>query len=168
MKKLGIIGLLILLANSLFGQEQPYIQLNIKENIFVQKISFLQESKVLTKQEVQKLMAQSNPETMDLYLRSMSQNKLSSTFSIASLAATIGTFVYVLSPHQTSSTGSSFIWPLVITDLSLSILSGVFKRNAKNLSQEAVDSYNFGRTDQPVYFEENRIDQPLFSYVIQF
>ena len=100
MKKLGIIGLLILLANPVFGQEQPYIQLNIKENIFVQKISFLQESKVLTKQEVQKLMAQSNPETMDLYLRSMSQNKLSSTFSIASLAATIGTFVYVLSPQS--------------------------------------------------------------------
>jgi hypothetical protein len=58
--------------------------------------------------------------------------------------------------------------PMVITNTAFGILSGVFKRNARNLAREAVDSYNFGRTDAPVYFEENRVDIPLFSKVIRF
>jgi len=52
--------------------------------------------------------------------------------------------------------------------MAFEISSGIFNRSARNIAREAVDSYNFGRKDQPVYFEENRIDQPLFSHVIRF
>lgn len=113
-------------------------------------------------------MASVDPETQDLYRRSMNQGKLNSVFAIGGLATTVGTLVYVISPQRQSSTVSNLIWPLVITNTAFGILSGVFKRNARNLAREAVDSYNFGRTDAPVYFEENRVDVPLFSKVIRF
>lgn len=168
MKKLLLISVFALLATSGFCQERPYLQLNIRDNLLTQKIDFIEGPKVLTKVEIEQLMSLTNPETADLYRRSRNQSKLNTVFAIGSLAATVGSLVYVISPQQQSSTASNLIWPILIADLSMSILSGVFKRNARNLAREAVDSYNFGRTDQPVYFEENRIDQPLFSHVIRF
>jgi len=168
MKKIGIILLMVFFSNAAFCQETPYLQLNIRDNFLTQKIDFIEGSKVLSKLEIQQLMASVDPETQDLYQRSMNQGKLNSVFAIGGLATTVGTFVYVLSPQQQSTTGSNLIWPLVITNAAFGILSGVFKRNARNLAREAVDSYNFGRSDAPVYFEENRIDQPLFSYIIRF
>ena len=113
-------------------------------------------------------MATANPETQDLYRRSMNQNKLNTVFAVGSLATTIGGLAYIIIPRQQSSTASNLTWPILITDLALNILSGVYKRNARNLAREAVDSYNFGRSDAPVYFEENRIDTPIFSHVIRF
>lgn len=168
MKKIGIILLVAFYANAAFCQETPYLQLNIRDNFLTQKIDYLEGSKVLSKLEIQELMASVDPETQDLYRRSMSQGNLNSIFAIGGLATTVGTFVYVLSPQQQSSTASNLIWPLVITNAAFGILSGVFKRNARNLAREAVDSYNFGRSDTPVYFKENRIDVPLFSKVIHF
>jgi len=168
MKKLLLISVLTLLAIAGFCQEQPYLQLNIRDNFLTQKIDFLEGPKVLTKMEIERLMSQTNPETQDLYRRSMNQSKLNTVFAIGSVAATVGGLVYIITPQQQSSTSSNLIWPILIADLSLNILSGVFKRNARNLAREAVDSYNFSRTDQPIYFEEKRIDQPLFSHVIRF
>jgi hypothetical protein len=168
MKKIGIILLLVLVASAAYCQETPYLQLNIRDNFLTQKIDFLEGPKVLSKLEIQELMASVDPETQDLYQRSMNQGKLNSVFAIGGLATTIGTFAYVISPRQQSSIPSNLIWPLVIADAAFGILSGVFKRNARNLAREAVDSYNFGRTDAPVYFEDNRVDVPLFSKVIRF
>ncbi len=161
-------AVLVLLAGYGFCQEQPYIQLNIRENFLTQKIDFLEGSKVLTKLEIQELMATANPETQDLYRRSMNQNKLNTVFAVGSLATTIGGLAYIIIPRQQSSSASNLTWPILISDLALNILSGVYKRNARNLAREAVDSYNFGRSDAPVYFEENRIDTPIFSHVIRF
>jgi hypothetical protein len=168
MKKIGIILLLVLATSVAYSQETPYLQLTIRDNFLTQKIDFLEGPKVLSKLEIQQLMASVDSETQDLYRRSMNQGKLNSVFAIGGLATTVGTLVYVISPRQQSSTASNLIWPLVITNTAFGILSGVFKRNARNLAREAVDSYNFGRTDAPVYFEENRVDIPLFSKVIRF
>lgn len=168
MKTIGIILLIVLFANAAFCQETPYLQLNIRDNFLTQKIDFIEGSKVLSKLEIQQLMASVDPETQDLYRRSMNQGKLSGAFAIGSLAATVGGLVYIISPQQQSSTASNLIWPILIADLSMSILSGVFKRSARNLAREAVDSYNFGRSNAPVYFEENRTDLPIFSHVIRF
>lgn len=168
MKKIGIILLLVLATSAAYSQETPYLQLTIRDNFLTQKINFLEGPKVLSKLEIQQLMASVYPETQDLYRRSMNQGKLNSVFAIGGLATTVGTLVYVISPQRQSSTVSNLIWPLVITNTAFGILSGVFKRNARNLAREAVDSYNFGRTDAPVYFEENRVDVPLFSKVIRF
>jgi len=168
MKKIGIILLLVLATSVAYSQETPYLQLTIRDNFLTQKIDFLEGPKVLSKLEIQQLMASVDSETQDLYRRSMNQGKLNSVFAIGGLATTVGTLVYVISPRQQSSTASNLIWPLVITNTAFGILSGVFKRNARNLAREAVDSYNFGRTDAPVYFEENRVDISLFSKVIRF
>ena len=53
MKKIVLMAILVLLAGYSFCQEQPYIQLNIRENFLTQKIDFLDGPKVLTKPEIQ-------------------------------------------------------------------------------------------------------------------
>jgi hypothetical protein len=157
-----------MLASAGFCQDQPYLQLSVRENFLTQKIDFLDGSKVLDKSEVLSLMTLTDPETMEIYRRSMSNQKLSNALGVASLATTVGSFVYIITPQKQTSTGTNLFLPFLITDLSLSILSGVFKRNARNLAREAVDSYNFGRAQSPVYFEENRVNRPIFSHVIRF
>lgn len=159
---------MVFFANAAFCQETPYLQLNIRDNFLTQKIDFLEGPKVLSKLEIQQLMASVDPETQNLYRRSVNQGKLNTVFALGGLASTVGGLVLIISPQQQSYTASNLLIPLLITEVALTILSGVFKRNARNLAREAVDSYNFGRTDSPVYFEENRVDVPLFSKVIRF
>lgn len=168
MKKAGLFALVILLSFSGFSQTRPYLQLDIRENFLTQKIDFLDGPKVLNKLEMQSLMAESTPETADLYRKSMAQQQLASIMAIAGLATTVGATIYVLTPQQQSSQTSNLFWPLLISSVALEIGAGIFKRNSRNLAREAVDSYNFGISDSPVYFEENRIDMPLFSHVIRF
>lgn len=168
MKRAGLIALFIFIYWSGFSQTRPYLQLDIRQNFLTQKIDFLDGPKVLSKAEIESLMAESTPETADLYLRSMAQQRIASIMAIGGLAATIGTTIYVISPQQQSSQTSNLFFPLLISSVALEIGSGIFKRKSRNLAREAVDSYNFGRSDQPVYFEENRIDIPLFSHVIRF
>lgn len=153
---------------SLLAQETPFLKLNIRKNFLDQKIDFLEGPKVLSKVEIQTLMSQANPETADLYRKSVSKQQIANIFSIGAFASVIGTTVYIVAPQQQSSQMSNLTWPLLISSLAFEIGSGIFNRSARNLAREAVDSYNFGRTDRPVYFEENRIDQPLFSYKIRF
>ncbi len=168
MKNTGLLLLLFCLASAGHSQTQPYLKLDIRQNFITQKIDFLDGPKRLTKLEIQELMARENPETQDLYRKTISQSNLNSIFAVAGLAVSIGTIVYVVSPQRQSFTSSNLGLPLALTSIGLEIVSGVFRRNARNLARETVDSYNFGRTDQPVYFEENRIDQPIFSKVIRF
>jgi len=66
-ENIGIVLLLVTLANAAFCQETPFLQLNIRENILTQKIDFLEGPKVLSKLEIQQLMASVDPETQDLY-----------------------------------------------------------------------------------------------------
>ncbi|MFT4858526.1 MAG: hypothetical protein ACI8SN_000442 [Algoriphagus sp.] len=150
------------------AQETPFLKLNIHKNFLNQKIDFLEGPKVLSKMEIQTLMSQATPETADLYRKSVSTQQIANIFSIGAFASVIGTTVYIVAPHQQSSQMSNLTWPLLISSMAFEIGSGIFNRSARNIARKAVDSYNFGRKDQPVYFEENRIDQPLFSHVIRF
>ncbi len=163
--------LLILFSSmcwSLMAQETPFLKLNIHKNFLNQKIDFLEGPKVLSKVEIQTLMSQATPETADLYRKSVSKQQIANILSIGAFASVIGTTVYIVAPQQQSSQMSNLAWPLLISSLAFEISSGIFNRSARNIAREAVDSYNFGRTDKPVYFEENRIDQPIFSHVIRF
>ena len=153
---------------TLMAQETPFLKLNFRKNFLDQKIDYLDGPKVLSKVEIQTLMTQGTPETADLYRKSVSKQQIANVFSIGAFASVIGTTFYIVSPKQQSSQMSNLTWPLLISSVVFEIGSGIFNRSARNLARETVDSYNFGRTDQPVYFEENRIDQPLFSHIIRF
>ena len=168
MKKAVLLILLSSMCWSLLAQETPFLKLNIRNNFLNQKIDFLDGPKVLSKVEIQTLMSQATPETADLYRKSVSKQQIANIFSIAGFASAIGTTVYIIAPQQQSSQASNLTWPLIISSIAFEISSGIFNRNARNIAREAVDSYNFGRDDPPVYFEDNRIDMPLFSHVIRF
>ena len=168
MKKIGMLMILLGISFSGYSQVKPYLQVDVRQNFLTQKIDFLDGPKVLSKAEMQSIMAESTVEIADLYRRSMAQQQIATIFAIAGLATTLGTAVYIISPQQQSSQTSNLFWPLLISSLALEIGGGIFNRNSRNLAREAVDSYNFGRSDQPIYFEENRIDIPLFSHVVHF
>ena len=168
MKKIGMLMILLWISFSGYSQVKPYLQVDVRQNFLTQKIDFLDGPKVLSKAEMQSIMAESTVEIADLYRRSMAQQQIATIFAIAGLATTLGTAVYIISPQQQSSQTSNLFWPLLISSLALEIGGGIFNRNSRNLAREAVDSYNFGRSDQPIYFEENRIDIPLFSHVVHF
>jgi hypothetical protein len=167
MKKIFAVLFLVLLANSAISQDQPYLQVSVREGFLLQKIKFLDGPKILNKMEMQSLMAASSQEIADLYRKSMSQQKLASVMTIAGVATTVGFTIYILTPQQ-QITGSNLFWPLLISSLVLNIGSRILKQNAGNLAREAVDSYNFDRANAPIYFDENRLDVPLFSHVIRF
>jgi hypothetical protein len=112
-------------------------------------------------------MAASSQEIADLYRKSVSRQKLASGMAIVGVATTVGTTIYILTPRQ-QITGSNLFWPLLISSAVLDIGSRILRQNARNLAREAVDSYNFDRANAPIYFEENRMDVPLFSHVIRF
>jgi hypothetical protein len=167
MKKILTVLLLVLLANSAIGQDRPYLQVSIREGFLLQKIEFLDGPKVLNKVEMQTLMAASSQEIADLYRKSVSRQKLASGMAIVGVATTVGTTIYILTPRQ-QITGSNLFWPLLISSVVLDIGSRILRQNARNLAREAVDSYNFDRANAPIYFDENRIDVPLFSHIIRF
>jgi hypothetical protein len=52
MKKILTVLLLVLLANSVIGQDRPYLQVSIREGFLLQKIEFLDGPKVLNKVEM--------------------------------------------------------------------------------------------------------------------
>jgi hypothetical protein len=168
MKKIILLILFSSICWSLMAQETTFLKLNIHKNFINQKIDFLEGPKILSKVEIQTLMSQVTPETADLYRKSVSKQQIANIFSIGAFASVIGTTVYIVAPQQQSSQMSNLSWPLLISSMAFEISSGIFNRSARNIAREAVDSYNFGRKGQPVYFEENRIDQPLFSHVIRF
>lgn len=168
MKKAVLFILFLSILEPVLAQDSPFLSLNIRRNFLNQKIDFLDGPKVLTKLEIQTLMAESTPETADLYRRAMAQQRIATIFSFGGLAASVGTVVFVAAPQQQSSQLSNLAWPFLIASVALEIGSGIFNRQARNLARESVDSFNLGGTSSPVYFEDNRIDVPLFSHIIRF
>ena len=168
MKKTVLLILFSSIYWSLLAQETPFLRLDIRNNFLNQKIDFLDGPKVLSKVEMQTLMSQATPETADLYRKSVSNQQIANILAIGGFASAIGTTVYIIAPRQQSSQASNLTWPLIISSIAFEISSGIFNRNARNISREAVDLYNLGRTEPPVYFEDNRIDMPILSYSIRF
>ncbi len=141
--------------------------LDVRSNFLSQKIDFVDGNHVLTKTEAQRVFSQSDPETYALFEGSMSQQQLGTIFSVAGLASGIGTAVYGLTPQNENS--ANLFWPLAISSVALEIVSGIFRKKSIGLAEEAVASYNFGLDEgPPVYYEEKRVDAPIFTYVINF
>lgn len=168
MRKAVLFILFLCILEPVLAQDSPFLSLNIRRNFLNQKIDFLEGPKVLTKLEIQTLMAESTPETAELYRKAMSDQQIANILAIGGFAASVGTIVYVIAPQQQSSRQSNLAWPLLISSVVLEVGSGIFNRRARNLARESVDSFNLGGTSSPVYFEDNRIDMPLFSHVILF
>ncbi|MDN3205183.1 hypothetical protein [Algoriphagus sediminis] len=155
-----------LLILPMLARAQNPLQIDVRSNFVSQKIDFIDGNRVLSKADVNRLMSESDPETFELYRRAMSNQQLGTIFSIAGLGAGLGTVIYGLTPQNANA--PNLFWPLLIGSIGMEIASGVFRNKAIPLAEEAVDSYNFGLDQGPVYFEERRIDSPIFSYVIRF
>jgi hypothetical protein len=137
-----------------------------KRNFFNQKIDILEGPKVLNKQEVT-LMLSSDPESLALYQKSLRRQTISNVLSGLELGLFVGSSYLVFAPQQQSSTISNLYWPMLIGTLATGIVSGIFRRDVRNLTRESIDLFNFGnQTGPPVYFQENRIDQPFFTFNI--
>jgi hypothetical protein len=158
--------LVILLPSGLYAQENPFLRIETKRNFFNQKVEILDGPRSLRKEEVTILLAE-DPDALAIYQKSLRRNTLNSVFAATELGLFVGTTYLVFAPRQQSSTVSNLFWPFTIGTLAVGIASGIFRRDVRNLTREAVDLYNFGNQNgPPVYFQENRIDQPIFSFKV--
>lgn len=151
-----------------FAQNSPYLQLDIRSNFLSQKIDFLDGPRNVPRSEVEYLMAQSSPEAAEFYQKARRQEKWDTLFAVAGLGTTVASIAYIFIPEQQSSQQSNLFLPLALTSLGLEIVSGVFRRNARNTMREAVDAYNMNRNSAPVYFEDKINVQPILSYKWHF
>lgn len=164
-KVLGVI-LLVLTQAVLIAQENPFLRVETKRNFFNQKVEILDGPRSLSKQEVTVLLSE-DPDALTIYQKSLRRNTINSMLAAMELGLFVGTAYLVFAPQQQSSTISNLFWPFTIGTLAVGIASGIYRRDVRNLTREAVDLYNFGnQKGPPVYFKENRIDQPIFSFKI--
>lgn len=162
---LGVI-LLVLTQTILFAQETPFLRVETKRNFFNQKVQVLDGPKSLSKGEVTILLSE-DPDALSVYQKSLRRNTINSVLAGMEMGLLVGTAYLVIAPQQQSSSLSNLFWPFTIGTLVVGIASGIYRRDVRNLTREAVDLYNFGNQNgPPVYFKENRIDQTLFSFKI--
>ena len=150
------------------AQETPILRVDLRQNLLTQKIDILDGPKMLSQPEIRTIL-QTNSEALYLYEKSLNKQRINNILSFVDLGLFVGTTVLVLTPQQQSSQVSNLFWPFLVGSLAVGITSGFFRREARNLAREAVDSYNFGLTpNRPsLYFEENSIpQQPIFSFHI--
>lgn len=161
-----IILLVFLFHPFLLAQEAPFLRVETKRNFFNQKVEILDGPRSLRKDEVTVLLS-SDPEALALYQKSLRRQTISNVFSGLELGAFVGSSYLVIAPRQQSSTISKLYWPLLIGTLATGVASGIFRRDVRNLTRETVDLFNFGnQTGPPLYFREDRVDQPIFSFSI--
>nr|WP_287938112.1 hypothetical protein [Algoriphagus sp.] len=148
------------------AQEKPFLRVDVRQNLLTRKIDVLDGPKRLRKSELITLL-QSDPEALARYEKALAKQNVNDALSLVDMGLFLGTSVLAVAPRQQSSSLSRLAWPLMIGGFVVGIVSGVYRREARNLTREAIDLYNFGGgTSDPVYFEENRIDQPIFSFKI--
>lgn len=167
MKKIALcLIILIAISSDLKAQQNPFLTVETKRNFFSQKLIVLDGPKPLRKEEVMTVLA-SDPEALARYEQALRKQNISVALSVVEVGLFVGTAVYIFSPQQQSSTMSNLFWPITISTVVVGIATGVYRRAADNLTREAVDLYNFGsQNGPPIYFEDNRIDQPIFSFRI--
>lgn len=167
MKKLTLcLLILVAISSDLLAQENPFLQVETKRNFLGQKLIVLEGPKPLRKEEVMTIMA-SDPEALARYEQALGKQNISVALSVVEAGLFVGTMVFIFAPQQQSSTMSNLFWPLSIGTAVVGIVTGVYRRSAGNLTREAVDLYNFGNQNgPPVYFKENSVDQPIFSFKI--
>jgi len=165
-KVIFVILLIVLIQNVSTAQENPFLRVESKRNFFNQKIEVLDGPKVLRKEEVTILLS-NDPESLALYQKSLRRQTISNALSGLELGLFVGSTYLVFAPRQQSSTISNLYWPLFLGTLATGIASGIFRREVRNLTRESIDLFNFGNQNgPPVYFQENRVDQPIFSFNI--
>ncbi len=167
MKALISVLILICYASLVQAQEQRLLRVDVRQNLLTQKIDVLDGPRMLSVPEVRTLM-QNDPEALSLYEKSRNKQRVNVILSIVDLGLITGATVLAFSPQQQSSQVSNLFWPSVIASAAVTITAGIFRREARNLSREAIDMYNFGNpSGPPVYFQDNnRMDQPIFTYRI--
>lgn len=167
MKEVVLLVILLFWGQTLiFAQETPFLRVETKRNFFNQKVEVLDGPRSLSKEEVTLLLSEDS-DALAMYQKSLRRNTINSMLAAMELGLFVGTAYLVFAPQQQSSTISNLFWPFTIGTLVVGIASGVYRRDVRNLTREAVDLYNFGnQSGPPVYFKENRIDQPIFNFKI--
>lgn len=167
MQKIILFLLATLVSHSaLNAQENPFLRVEMKRNIFGQKIDVLDGPKSLRKEEVTILLS-TDPDALFLYEKARRKQNITSMLTALELGLFVGSAYFIFAPQSQSSRISNLFWPISIGSIVTSIASGAFRREAGNLTREAIDLYNFGnQAGPPVYFQDNRIDQTLFSFKI--
>lgn len=156
----------ILFQSNVFAQDSPFLRVETKRNILTQKVEVFEGSKPLRKQDVMLLLSE-DPEAWALYQKSLRRQKINVALSVLNVGLFAGSTFLVISPQSQSSTFSNLFWPITLGTLGVGIVSGILSGDVRNLTREAVDLYNFGNQNgPPVYFQENRIDQQIFSFKI--
>ena len=156
--------LIVLVQNVSIAQENPFLRVESKRNFFNQKVDVLDGPKVLRKEEVTILLS-NDPESLMLYQKSLRRQTISNVLAGLELGLFVGSTYLIFAPQQQSSTISNLFWPLMLGTLVTGVASGIFRRDVRNLTRESIDLFNFGnQTGPPVYFQENRVDQPIFSF----
>lgn len=169
MRKLYL-GLLfgVLFQSCLFAQESPFLRVETKRNILTQKVEVFEGSRPLRREEVTILLAR-DADALALYQKSLRRQKINVALSVLNVGLFAGSTFLVISPQSQSSKFSNLFWPITLGTLGVGIVSGILSGDVRELTREAVDLYNFGNQGgPPVYFQENRIDQPIFSFKIPF
>ncbi|MFN3997960.1 hypothetical protein [Algoriphagus sp.] len=168
MRKITLFLVVILLSlPALNAQENPFLRVEMKRNILGQKIEVLDGPKSLRKEEVTMLLS-TDPDALFLYEKARRKQNITTMLSALEVGLFIGSAYFIFAPQPQSSKISNLFWPISIGSIVASIASGAFRREAGNLTREAIDVYNFGnQAGAPVYFQENnRIDQTIFSFRI--
>lgn len=151
------------------AQETPILRVDVRQNLLTQKIDILDGPKMLSQPEIRTIL-QINSEALYLYEKSLNKQRINNILSFVDLGLFVSSTVLAFTPKQQSSQVSNLFWPFLVGSLAVGITSGFFRREARNLAREAVDSYNFGlgpTTNPSIYFEENLIrEQPIFSFRI--
>lgn len=158
--------LLVLTQTVLIAQETQFLRVETKLNFFNQKVEVLDGPRSLSKEEVTILLSE-DPDALSVYQKSLRRNTINSVLAGMEMGLLVGTAYLVIAPQQQSSSLSNLFWPFTIGTLVVGIASGIYRRDVRNLTREAVDLYNFGNQNgPPVYFNENRVDQPVFNFKI--
>lgn len=158
--------LLVLTQTVLVAQETQFLRVETKLNFFNQKVEVLDGPRSLSKEEVTILLSE-DPDALSVYQKSLRRNTINSVLAGMEMGLLVGTAYLVIAPQQQSSSLSNLFWPFTIGTLVVGIASGIYRRDVRNLTREAVDLYNFGNQNgPPVYFNENRVDQPVFNFKI--
>lgn len=169
MRKLIFIVFLLFFAHHSFGQYEPYLTVDYRNNIIGQVIDIYDGPQKLNKAQILDLMS-SDTEVFEVYQSALRKQRINLGLDIARTAVFLGSTYYLIVPQPQSSQPSNLYLPLVVSVLGIDIVAGFFRRSARNLTRQAVDLYNFGtpKNQASPYFDGKIPQTKIFAYTFYF
>lgn len=169
MRKLLVILSLFFFSHHSFGQYEPYLTVDYRNNLIGQVIDIYDGPQKLNKAQVLSLMS-SDPEVYEVYKAALRKQRINLSLDIARTALFLGSTFYLIVPQPQSSQPSNVYLPLVLSALGIDIVAGFYRRSARNLTRQAVDLYNFGppQNQSSPYFDGRIPQTKIFAYTFYF